>query len=75
MMPRCDVCGDDGTFRPLQVTYGKSGDVTCYCSLCEGLVKAGLLRPELVDGKLRFRKWHMGEWTPGELLPAPETRH
>jgi len=67
--PRCDVCGATYEERPLTLTV-KFRETTCYCSTCERLVDAGMLRPEMVDGVLRFRQWHIGEWTPGELLPT-----
>lgn len=54
--------------RDAAIMIGDLRQATCYCEFCEGLVKAGLIRPEIVDGELRFRQWRMGEWTPGELL-------
>jgi hypothetical protein len=69
-VPRCDVCGEDGSHRTLTVTSKCNGIVECYCDFCEGLVRDGLLRPEMVEGKLRFRQYHPVPMQPGELVPA-----
>jgi len=69
MTPRCDVCGDDGTRRSLTIVFSKRGQVETTCEFCQGLIDAGLIRPEQVDGELRWRQWHP-EWKPGELLPG-----
>lgn len=67
---RCDVCGVPGDMKPLTLNMDRDGTTTIYCDLCAGLVDAGLIRAELVDGVLRYRQWHIQPMTPGELLPA-----
>lgn len=69
--PYCEVCGDDGTYRTLNITFTRNNETTCYCTFCERLVKDGLLRPETINGQRRYRQWHPGEWHPGDLLPTP----
>ncbi len=68
----CDVCGNppvivDGT---LEINSTKDERTEIYCNLCRGLIDAGMLRAETVDGKLRYRQW-FPEWKPGELIGAP----
>ena len=65
---RCECCGVPSDLSPLTVTYAK--DVTTIlCAPCERLIDAGMLRPETIDGRLRYRQWHFQPMTPGDLLP------
>jgi hypothetical protein len=69
---RCECCGTNGQQgRAVSVTFSRTTDCRAICEFCQGLIDAGLIREEWIDGERRFRQWHMGEWTPGELLPRP----
>ncbi len=72
----CQCCGLPGyevwrLGRTMSITFVKDR-TDILCTFCEGLIEAGLLRPETVDSKLRYRQWHMGDWTPGDLVPLRE---
>lgn len=70
LVMRCEVCGRND--RGLTISSQFTGPVVAVvrCELCQGLIDANLIRPELVDGELRYRGWHV-EWTPGDLIPLP----
>lgn len=66
----CEVCGRNGEQVELTITFGMSvPPPNIVCGLCSGLIESGLIRPEGDgNGGTVYRQWHMGEWTPGELL-------
>ena len=68
----CEVCGGDGTHHAITVTLSFR-ESTVLCEFCQGLIDAGLIRraADDPDGTHRYRQWHMGNWTPGELVPRP----
>lgn len=63
----CDVCKRDETQVVLTATWASKGPPEIRCEFCQGLLDAGLIRPEMVDGVLRFRQW-FPEWKPGKLV-------
>jgi hypothetical protein len=72
---RCDACGCSWEYRLVSMTVSNT-ECTILCELCEGLIKAGMLRRDNndKDGTPRYRQWNF-EWTPGKLLPKPEAPH
>lgn len=68
--PVCDCCNRGyGAAAALTITSDHRG-VTILCDLCEGLVEAGLVRPERAeDGRTVYRRWTF-EWRPGELVAS-----
>lgn len=68
--PACECCG--GPVSEIHFTKGGE-EATAVCGLCDGLVAAGMLRREIVDGEVRYRQWYF-EWKPGALLPRPKDR-
>lgn len=61
----CECCGS--TTRAL--TFKMSNvESECLCEFCQGLIDAGLVRPERDEaGRKVYRQWHF-EWTPGKLV-------
>ena len=66
----CEVCGRSD--RGLTIVSPFRGPTTIRCELCQGLIDANLIRPEVIDGVTRYRQWHP-DWRPGALLPVPAT--
>jgi hypothetical protein len=71
---RCQCCGMPGDRAALTITGDIHGKVTILCSMCERLIDDGFLRPETVDGRTRYRQWHLQPMTPGELLDEPRSQ-
>lgn len=71
----CDCCGlsSSQSGRTIAFVIARE-ESSALCDLCERLIAEGLLRPETVDGELRYRQWHYQPMTPGELLPKRERR-
>lgn len=64
---RCQACG-----RPAATIEMSSREFVALCSSpCPGLIEAGILRREEVDGTVRYRQWEM-RWVEGDLLPEVE---
>lgn len=70
LVPVCECCGATWEDRTIDIAFTKGGEeAEMLCHFCKGLIEAGMLRPEVVRGRRRYRQWHF-EWKPGELLPA-----
>ena len=66
----CQCCGVTGRQGGLITCTQRSGEpLEALCDFCERMIEAGMLRPEIHDGRLVYRQWHFRSMVPGELLP------